>query len=319
MRFKHTVHVLIDNFRVTYKLLVYVLIVMGITAGLSAAIIIPFIGTLNEIPAYSALIHTLNEMGTSILEGDLTNLTVFIADIKTAFGELINHLAADPSVLIAAIAGIALVALVNGFFIGIGNYTAGSLINDKMAMQANSPFAATLIKNLGKASLYSLFYVAISFLYNIVIVLLLYVLLFIALDGVWLLIQLLLFTVFMVLLIGLKMMLISDWLPAIISGKQTVIKACRYSFARKSGNSFFVFSFFASSCILILAVNVLAALGTFGASLIITIPLSYLYLLCYQFVNYCDSNEIKYFTDKRTIVKPDHEKKTTRQEFLRGE
>lgn len=69
----------------------------------------------------------------------------------------------------------------------------------------------------------------------------------------------------------------------------------------------------------ILAINVLAAIGSFGAAPIITIPLSYLYLLCYQFVTYCDNNEIKYFTDKRTIIKPEHEKEASREQFLRGE
>ena len=70
---------------------------------------------------------------------------------------------------------------------------------------------------------------------------------------------------------------------------------------------------------LILGINVMALMCTFGAGLLITVPLSYLYLLCYQFVNYCDNNEIKYFVDKRSIVKPEQEKETSREQFLRGE
>ena len=319
MRFKHTVHVLIDNFRVTYKLLVYVLIVAAITFGLSAAIIVPFVGSLSDVSAFEELTGAFNAMLTDILKGNLADLSLYFSDIKEGFEGLMTYLGEHPGELVMTIAGMGVVSLISGFFIGLGNYAAGSLINDKMAMQANAPFVATLIKNLGKAALYSVIYVAVSFVYTVVSVALLFVLLFIAFDGLFLLIQLCLFTLCMVLLVGLKMMLISDWLPAIICGKQSVVQAFRYSFSRRSGNSFAVFSFFASSCVLILAVNVLGALGSFGAALIITVPLSYLYLLCYQFVNYCDSNEIKYFTDKRTIVKPEHEKQTSREEFLRGE
>ena len=72
-----------------------------------------------------------------------------------------------------------------------------------------------------------------------------------------------------------------------------------YSIARESGGSGAVYSFFASSSVLILALNSLGFVGTFGAAIIITIPLSYIYLLCYQFVNYCDNNNIKYFTDSK--------------------
>ena len=118
---------------------------------------------------------------------------------------------------------------------------------------------------------------------------------------------------------GAVLRLTTDWMPALICGKKKMGEAMGYAILRESGKSGSVFSFYASSAVAILAINVLAAIGSFGAALIITIPLSYLYLLCYQFVTYCDNNEIKYFTDKRTIIKPEHEKEASREQFLRGE
>ena len=319
MRFKHTIHVLIDNFRVTYKLLVYILVVFAITAGISAAIIIPFLHRLSGVAAYEALTGAFDEMFKEILSGNFLNLSEYFEQIRTSFTDLMSYLGEHPTDLALSAAGLALTMLVSDFFIGLGNYAAGTVINDKMAMHANSPFLATLIKNLGKAALYSVIYVPISFVYTTVCFLVLYLILFVALNGVWLLIQLLLFVLFMMLLVGVKMMFISDWLPAIICGKQKVAQAFAYSFSLESGRSFSTFSFYASSCVLILSVNVLGAISTFGAALFITVPLSFLYLLCYQFVNYCDNKEIKYFTDKRTIVKPEHEKEASREQFLRGE
>ena len=319
MRFKHTIHVLIDNFRVTYKLLVYLVVVLAIATGISAAIIVPFIDRLSSMAAYEALTTAINNMFNEALEGNLLNLTTHFTNIRESFTDLMEYLAAHPTDLVLSAAGLGLLMLVSDFFIGLGNYAAGCVINDKMAMHANSPFLATLIKNLGKAALYSVIYVPVSFIYTAVCMIVLYLLLFVAFDGMFLLIQLFLFVLFMVVLVGVKMMFISDWLPSIICGKQSVTRAFRYSFSLKSGRTFSKFSFYGSSCVLILGINVMALMCTFGAGLLITVPLSYLYLLCYQFVNYCDNNEIKYFVDKRSIVKPEQEKETSREQFLRGE
>lgn len=321
MRFKHTVQVLIDNFRVTYKLLVYLLIVIVITMGISAAIVVPFFNRLSGVEYYENIMATLSDLINGLLHGNLGELApleTYFNTISQNFSGLINYLGDHPADLVLSSLGLIFVALLSRFFIGLGNYAACALINDKMAMQANSPFAATLIKNLGKASLYSVIYTPISFVYDVVCIIVLYLILSATL-GILNILGIFLFFVFMVLLTGVKMLFTTDWLPAIICGKKSVTGGLAYAITRKSGNSLSVYSFFASSAVAILALNVLAAIGTFGAALIITIPLSYLYLLCYELVNYCDSNEIKYFTDKRTIVKPEQEKETSREQFLRGE
>ncbi len=318
MRFKHTINVLIDNFRVTYKLLVYLLIVILISVGLSAAIVVPFFGRLDNVEYFQNIFATISAAWNDLLAGSLGPLSTYIEDITGNFNELIQYLASNPTDLVLSSIALILISLIRRFFIGVGNYTAGALINDKMAMQANSSFTGTLIKNLRKSCLYSVIYLPISFVYDIVCVLVLYLILFMGMK-LPIMLAIFLFAVFMILLMGVKMMFTADWLPAVICGKKSVVGGFKYSFLREGGNSFSVYSFFASSTVGILAFNVLAAIGTFGAALIITVPLSYLYLLCYEFVNYCDANKIKYFTDKRTIVKPELEQEPSREQFLRGE
>ncbi len=318
MRFKHTINVLIDNFRVTYKLLVYLLIVVLITTGLGAAIVVPFFDRLGHVEYYTAITEAVRIVLREIIHGNFMSLPEHFETISTNFTDLLSYLSENPGDLVLSALGLVFVALISRFLISLGNYTACALINDKMAMQANSSFCGALIKNLGNASLYSVIYMPISFVYDVACVVVLYLILS-AVLGSSPIIAIFLFFVCMVLLTGVKMLFTTDWLPAIICGKKSVAGALRYSFSRKSGSSGSVYSFFASSAVAILAFNVLAAIGTFGAALIITVPLSYLYLLCYELVNYCDSNEIKYFIDKRTIIKPEHEQETSREQFLKGE
>ena len=67
------------------------------------------------------------------------------------------------------------------------------------------------------------------------------------------------------------------------------------------------------------AALVLAVLLTLGAGLFLTLPSSYLIVICFEFVNYCDNNDVKYFMDKNTIVKPEREPKMTRERFFKGD
>ena len=52
--------------------------------------------------------------------------------------------------------------------------------------------------------------------------------------------------------------------------------------------------------------------------MLLTIPASYVILISFEFVNYYDREELKYFLDKDTIVKSEKEHIPTREEFFRG-
>ena len=58
-----------------------------------------------------------------------------------------------------------------------------------------------------------------------------------------------------------------------------------------------------------MVVNILFALCTFGSALLVTLPLSFVFLLSLQFVQYYEDNSKKYFISSRTIAggeeKPD--------------
>ena len=71
--------------------------------------------------------------------------------------------------------------------------------------------------------------------------------------------------------------------------------------------------------LIIFALNVFAIIFTFGVGSLITIPASYVVLNCFQLVNYYDREELKYFIDKKTIIKPEKEETVSREEFFRGE
>ncbi len=321
MKFKHSLNVLIDNFAVTYKHLLYKLVITIIAMVLYALVITPFINAVTSSPDYVSLIDGVKEFLKHLVRGD-GEIGSATEQIEKAFNALLNLIAENRGNIILGIVGLILVHTVEKFCTGLGNYAMAAIINDKMSLRANSPFFITLIKNLKEASLYNLMYAPLSVLYDVVCYLGAYLLIFrlIALiPFIGLSLQIFLFITSVIILVSVKMTFTADWLPSLIRGKMGQREAFAYTFGRRNKKTFNVLSNFIVIVLIIMAVNVAAVLCTFGAGLLITIPSSYAILICFEFVNYYDREELKYFIDKNTIIKPEKERTLTREEFFRGE
>ena len=67
-----------------------------------------------------------------------------------------------------------------------------------------------------------------------------------------------------------------------------------------------IFSTYLVSVYLIMIVNIMAAITTFGSALIITVPASFFFLICLQYVNYYTIKGKKYFlTYEQIATNPD--------------
>lgn len=321
MKFKHSLNVLIDNFAVTYKHLLYKLVITIIAMVLYALVITPFINAVTSSPDYVSLIDGVKEFLKHLVRGD-GEIGSATEQIEKAFNALLNLIGENRGNIILGIVGLILVHTVEKFCTGLGNYAMAAIINDKMSLRANSPFFITLIKNLKEASLYNLMYAPLSVLYDVICYLGAYLLIFrlIALiPFIGLSLQIFLFITSVIMLVSVKMTFTADWLPSLIRRKMSQREAFAYTFGRKNKKTFNVLSNFIVIVLIIMAVNVAAVICTFGAGLLITIPSSYAILICFEFVNYYDREELKYFIDKNTIIKPEKERTLTREEFFRGE
>lgn len=319
MKFKHTFHVFVDNFSVTYKQLLFRLVTGIIALGLYAAVIIPLIRGLIGSTQYVSLIEGVKLFLKNLAEGHPSEMGEATEQIKTAFKGLLEFITRNRANIALGVLGIIVVQFIQKFLDSIGNYTTAAVINDKMALRAQSPFMVTLVRNLKPAALYSLIYVPIALVYSLVCYTGLFYLIFFLIPSIFLPLQLFLFIALMVLAISLKMVFTSDWLPALIRGKSSQGKAFVYSFNRRGKHTANVLSNYLVIVLIIFAVNVAAIFCTFGAGTLLTVPSSYAILVCFQFVNYYDREELKYFTDKNTIIKPEKEHTLTREEFFRGD
>ncbi len=99
---------------------------------------------------------------------------------------------------------------------------------------------------------------------------------------------------------ALKMTFISAWIPAVITDGCGVAEGMKKSFRMVHGFGGRFSSFF-MTIYLIVVLNVLFAVCTFGSMLIVTVPASYILLLALQLVYYYEDTGKKFFLSFRKI------------------
>lgn len=320
MRFKHTFHVFVDNFSVIYKQLLYRLVIMLISGIICWLCINPLVRDVIRSEQLNDLLESLHGFITNLLNGKLEELSALSQMVKDAYAEVIALINSKTSSIIVSGLVLLLIYIVTKWFEGLGNYATASVINDKMALRAEQPFLGTLIRNLKEAAIYNAIYVPLSIAYDLLISVAMFFLLFFLLNNVlYFFISIFLFVLALVVSIVIKMTFTCDWLPALIRGKKGQAGALKYTFVQTGKKTLGVMSNFTIITIGVFAVNAAALILTFGVGLLITIPSSYVIIICFEFVNYYDREEIKYFLDKNTIVNTSKEHVITREEFFKGE
>lgn len=321
MRLKHTFHVFVDNFPVIYKVLLYRLIIMIIAGVLYSLCITPLITSLTGSEAFTNLTAGISNFFLDFISGEFSELASISKGVTDAFEDLMTLFANESGSIALTVVLIVIVYVVQKWFSGLGNYAAEAVINDKMALRANSPFLATLIKNLKTAAVYNSIYVPLSVIYDLIICVGMYFFMyFLVVHSVLpFFVAVFLFTLVFVIAIAVKMTFTTDWLPAIIRGRMTQKQAFRYTFSRKGKDTVNVLSNFCVLILIIFSVNVLATVSTVGVAALLTVPASYVIILCFELTNYFDREQIKYSIGNNVIVYPEKERTLTREEFFRGE
>lgn len=320
MKFKHTFHVFVDNFQVIYKQLLYQLIVGLVAFGLYVACVVPLVTGFTSSQAFINLIDGLGEFFKNFINGEFDDLPTISQNIKTAYGELLMLFKSETGTIVLTIFLLLIVHIVKQWFTGMGNYATAAVINDKMAMRANSPYLATMVKNFKTAAIYNAIYAPLSVIFDVLILVIAFFLLYllVILLRLPIIITIFLFTLIIVVAISFKMTFTTDWLPAIIRGKMGQKDALIYTFSRKDKDTLNVLSNFVILILIIFSINVLATVSTLGVAALITIPASYVLILCFEMTNYFDREQIKYSIGENSIIMPAKEHIPTREEFFRG-
>lgn len=316
MTFKNAIQLLISNFDLIFKYLLYKLIVIVIGFGLTVAFVYPTVQYILESDAFAAIVELdlVEEIFSALMSGESLLDTLDDPEMIEAFSNFTAFLGESTGRFVLCAVAVTLTYIVVHFFDGIGNFTFGVLLDSRMSSGARISFVGAYIKNLGTSALWQVIYVPLTFVFDALILCLcvaFFVILqsFISIRLIATVVSLMLSITLLLAAQAVKLTLFSDAVPAIVSDRLSVGKAFRKTFTFKGEKKFGpLFSTYLVTAVLIMAVNVLGALSTIGAALFITIPLSYLMMNSIQFVSYYRCEKKRYFLSEDTIIYPRKEK-----------
>ncbi len=307
MRFRHAVKLTIDEFSSVFKSLLYRLITAVVFFSLSYVIIHLGLATIVNSAELAELKTLCSGFLRSLFGGNYQALQAFPEQFHAAARAFWHLLGANVGSIVGALIGVCAMYLLLRYFDGLAQFALGGTVNDRMSMNAKTSFSASYFRRIGQASLYQLVYVPLTFVYDIASVLACVLLMFYipSLFTAWNLFSVLVSLSLSLTLIlctqALKLAFVSAWLPAMIAGGKSVGKAlketahCKKSFGKR-------FAAFLSANYLIAVVNVGFGIFTLGSALLITVPLSYFFLIVLQFVNYYHDAGKKYFISRTEIA-----------------
>lgn len=301
MRFRNSFRLMIENFGSVFKMLLYKLIVALIFISLTAALLVPRLVEITSSTQWIDFIKEIKGFFTAVAAGDVGFLSTFQDGFTGPGGAVENllHLLKDmlPS-LVFSLLGIVFFYFLKRIADTIGHYAIGDMLDDKMVSFAETSFSSALVRNLGRAFMYSLVYVPLMLLYDILTLAICYFLFFYLLQLISfspLVLSLFLTITFIVAAQALKMTLTGGWLPSMTTGKEKVSKAMKLKGKMTAAQFAKIFSSYIVTVYLLIVANVVAAICTIGSALLLTIPASYFMLICVQYVNYYTLTGRKYF------------------------
>ena len=302
MRFTNSLRLLMENFKQVYKILLFKAGTALILTALCSALIIPELWEIIQNPVTQDLWENVKNIFLAFFDHEQGKSPSFY--VEAVFGkggslmQLLDVLFSMRWGLVLACVGCVLVYLLKCFVDEVVHFSVGSSLNDRMATYADTPFSTAFVANLGKASAYAGLYVPVTFVadlitFGIICVLLRFLNIFAALF---------LSMTLLIVLQALKLSATGHWLPAMTTDNKTLKDAIwnRSQFEKKQFGK--VFFMYLVTLYVVIIVNVVAAVCTFGSALLITVPTSYLLFICEQYVIYYTITGKKYFITYETIA-----------------
>lgn len=294
--FKNSVRLLMANFATVWKLVLYYIIIIGITIGLMA----PFFKVLG--PVFNSA-GELEQFGKLLINFNVSvNFISFVTELNILILSFINSFL---GLFVSNIGAAIYITIIIGYIVpvlfGLADLAVGQTLFGYMSSLTKYTFTGSYARMLGRSFRFQLFKNLIYLPLNILIfVVFVFTLKLTAVGGLMIYFLPIVIILPIVLLITLKRTLFSGWMPAI------VIHNCNMFVALGKGIQTVVKRFFiAFSTALIMVIIIFGLSYVFGTyALLVIIPLSMMIFYIFEMVMFYSGQGMRFYVDIDTIVKP---------------
>lgn len=301
MRFTNSIRLVFENFRQVYKLFVCKAISILVYVALCSVFILPGLSGILQHETTTALGMNIQNIFLAFMDPALNRPSEYVQQLIGEGGTLelfVKYILSLRLEIILVCVACVLTYLIKCFADEIVHFTIGSSLKDRMDTYMEPRFMPVFVANLGKASAYAGIHVPASFAFDVLSVLAFTL----SLRFLPILVGLFVGMTLLIVIQTFKMILTGHWLPAMTAGEKTV----KELFARKEKQEKIqfgkLFVLYMVTFYIVIIVNVVAAVCTFGSALLITVPASYFLFICEQYVAYYTINGKKYFITYESIA-----------------
>ena len=302
MLFRNAIRLLVENFKNVYKIALYKIVVSLVSSALVCALVLPQVIDLWNSAVVQDLISGLGKFFTSLFSADANGLDAAKESIFESVDKIGKLLSSKTVTIVLVTLGCVLLYLLRRFVETLCYFAVGGVLNDKMTTYAETPFFTSFVANLGRASKYALVYVPVVFLFDLLTL----GLTLLILANIPIVMGLFLGMTVIVAMQALKLTVTGLWLPAMTADKLGIKKALRAADGAEKKQRWKIYATYIVTVYIVIILNVMAAVCTFGSAMLITVPASFMLFICLQFVYYYTVKGKKYFiTYERIASNPD--------------
>ncbi len=291
--FKNAFKIMVDRFGLVWMLLLYIFILAVVLVSVSMAFMIP----IYRIFLGGGIIEEIYALFKSIVGGDSIN--AWFEQIRN-IGQSVSDLFAENFALRlnSALWLIIVVVLAYRFLIGLYELQLMSVLE--------------LVSKLGKSSRFTLVKMLYTIVFDVIVAIVMYGL-FLLLDvsGIAVFAPFLIMLVFIVLM-SLRYSFIAMWSPRVIVDGGKIFSSFAFSVKSACKNFGSVFAYFLVAWVIIIALNIFVGLFTLGAGLLISIPVSMLFVSILNMTLYYGKNGKRYYVDG-TVITPPYKKEEDKE------
>lgn len=295
MMFKNSVKLFLANFSVFWKLLVYKLLIIGITVVLFLPVMSAWISSFNSLNMVSVFNEFLNSTLIVNIQNMLSSLYVLVETIINAVVVLFQ------SNVFAVVYTFFLLFLLMPFLMGLSSIPTGESIYSYMSSLTKSSFTSNFVSKLGSSCVYSIYRTLINLPFLMVVLAGVYGILRLTLLGEMVRIFVpLILVVFLLVVYSLMTTTFAGWMPSCVVNKSTASKSFKKGFKAVSRRYFRVLS----SIIMIYLIAICLFCMISAYSLIILIPLVNATIIMLEMVMFFESQGMRYYVDLDNVVSP---------------
>ena len=298
MSFKNAFKILISKFGLVWLLMLFLLCVGLAVAALSA----PFITIMIRAIRNSGINETMVEAYRGLLNGD--SLEVLTGEIKEIWAGVRELYRIDKSFSVSSSVLVFIVlTLVYRFLLGLYELPMTSVVDGLMSSNANLGFFRRFVALFGRSCRFVLVKMIYTVLFDALIFSVVY-----AMFGMFRVPGLAVFAPFLIMLVVIILLtvrysLISMWAPSVVADGKNVFAAFAYS-VRKSCKHITIFSSFAVTWIIIIALNMFVGIFTLGVGLLATVPISVMFLNILNMTVFYGKTNRRYYADGNIVNPP---------------